>query len=188
MRGLVSDVKDTSVYRRLLDVNTLGAVYPTHYCLPLLKRAGALWLWWIGWFKESCLPFSLFRSISLFLFLSFSLFLFLSLSPSISWPLYLFLFPHFSLLFSPFLLRFFPFSLPSSCNIPLLHHLAFNWFHFLLQTILHLTPKLAICFIFPSLCPCLICIHCTLPRRSRCCHLKCIRSIWPDGFGWVLHE
>ena len=40
MRGLVADVKDTSIYRRLLEVNTLGAVYTAHYCLPLLRAAG----------------------------------------------------------------------------------------------------------------------------------------------------
>ena len=38
-RGRVEEVKDVGIYKRLVDVNTLGPVWVTHYCLPLLKAA-----------------------------------------------------------------------------------------------------------------------------------------------------
>lgn len=39
MRGRVEEIQDPSIYRRLIDVNALGPVWLTHYCLPHVKAA-----------------------------------------------------------------------------------------------------------------------------------------------------
>ncbi len=35
----LSDIKDITIYKRLMDVNYLGYVYPTFYALPHLKKS-----------------------------------------------------------------------------------------------------------------------------------------------------
>ena len=39
MRGAVDEITDVSIYRKLIDVNTLGPVWVTHHVLPQLLRA-----------------------------------------------------------------------------------------------------------------------------------------------------
>eukprot|EP00042_Codosiga_hollandica_P034889 m.251479 g.251479 ORF g.251479 m.251479 type:complete len:288 (+) comp54513_c0_seq7:95-958(+) len=39
MRSRVDQLQDITVYQKLFDVNILGAIYVTHYCLPLVTKA-----------------------------------------------------------------------------------------------------------------------------------------------------